>query len=367
MDSSLFKPLNVGDLSLDNRIVLAPMTRSRAGTERLSNALMAEYYAQRASAGLLITEATVVSQQGIGWLDSPGIFSEAQAESWKLVTEAVHQRGTPIFLQLWHCGRASHSSFHENGELPVSASAVKLEGDHIHTPTGKQPYETPRALETDELPAVVDDYWRAAASAMRAGFDGVEIHAANGYLLDQFLQSRTNQRTDAYGGCIENRYRLLHEVVEAVSSVVPHQRVGVRLSPNGVFNDMGSPDYRDHFLYVAEQLNQFKLAYLHLLDGLAFGFHELGEPMTLAEFRDLYQGVLMGNCGYTQETAEAAVRDGHADLIAFGRPFISNPDLVKRFANGWPLAPEADMASWYAGDLGAEGYTTFPAYQPVLS
>ena len=367
MASSLFKPLTVGDLQLKNRIVLAPMTRSRAGAERRANALMAEYYAQRASAGLLITEATVVSDQGIGWLDSPGIFSEAQAASWRQVTEAVHQQGTPIFLQLWHCGRASHSSFHTNGELPVSASAVKLEGDHIHTPTGKQPYETPRALETDEIPAVAEDYRHAAELAMGVGFDGVEIHAANGYLLDQFLQSRTNHRTDAYGGSIEKRYRLLHEVVQAVLTVVPSQRVGVRLSPNGAFNDMGSPDYREQFLYVAEQLNQFDLAYLHLLDGLAFGFHELGDPMTLDEFRGVYKGILMGNCGYTQETAEAAVDRGRADLIAFGRPYISNPDLVERFAHGWPLAPDADMASWYNGDLGAEGYTSYPAYQAVLS
>ena len=367
MDYSLFSPLNIGDLSLDNRIVLAPMTRSRAGAERTANALMAEYYAQRASAGLLITEATVVSKQGIGWLDSPGIFSETQAESWKRVTKAVHQQSTPIFLQLWHCGRASHSSFQENGALPVSASAVKLEGDQIHTPIGKQPYETPRALETDELPSVVEDYRRAAQLAMDAGFDGVEIHAANGYLLDQFLQSRINKRTDAYGGSIEKRYRLLREVVEAILQVVPSQRVGVRLAPNGAFNDTGSPDYREQFLYVAEQLNQFDLGYLHLLDGLAFGFHELGEPMTLPEFRAVYKGVLMGNCGYTQESAEAAVANGHADLIAFGRPFISNPDLVDRFINGWPLAEDSDMASWYNGDLGAEGYTSFPAYQPVLS
>jgi N-ethylmaleimide reductase len=367
MDLSLLKPLTIGDLTLDNRIVLAPMTRSRAGTERMANALMAEYYAQRASAGLLITEATVVSRQGIGWLDSPGIFSDAQAESWKLVTEAVHQQGTPTFLQLWHCGRASHSSFHENGALPVSASTVKLEGDQIHTPTGKQPYETPRALESAELASVVEDYRHAAELALRAGFDGVEIHAANGYLLDQFLQSRTNKRTDAYGGSIEKRYRLLHEVVEAILTVVPSQRVGVRLAPNGAFNDMGSADYREQFLYVADQLNQFGLGYLHLMDGLAFGFHELGEPMTLAEFRGAYRGVLMGNCGYTQESAEAAVGNGHADLIAFGRPYISNPDLAERFANGWPLAAESDMASWYSCDLGAEGYTSFPAFQAVQS
>lgn len=367
MDSPLINPLILGDLELKNRVALAPMTRSRAGTARMANALMAEYYAQRASAGLVITEATVVSKQGIGWLNSPGIYTEAQAESWKQVTGAVHEQNTPIFLQLWHCGRSSHSSFQENGELPVSASAVKLQGDKTHTPNGKQDYEVPRALETEELAGVVEDYRRAAERAKLANFDGVEIHAANGYLLDQFLQSRTNHRTDQYGGSIENRTRLLRQVVEAVLTVFPSRRVAVRLAPNGVFNDMGSPDYREQFTYVAEQLNPYNLGYLHVMDGLAFGFHELGEPMTLSEFRAVYDGILMGNCGYTQETAEAAMTNGKADLIAFGRPYISNPDLVERFANGWPLAPDADMASWYSADLGAEGYTSFPAYEPALS
>lgn len=367
MNSQLIEPLSLGDLELDNRIALAPMTRSRAGTERMANAVMAKYYAQRASAGLVITEATVVSKQGIGWLNSPGIYTEAQAESWKQVTQAVHEQDTPIFLQLWHCGRASHSSFQENGELPVSASAVQLKGDKAHTPKGKQPYETPRALETEELPGVVEDYRRAAERALSADFDGVEIHAANGYLLDQFLQSRTNHRTDAYGGSVENRTRLLLEVIEAVLTVFPSHRVAVRIAPNGAFNDMGSPDYREQFRYVAEQLDQYDLGYLHIMDGLAFGFHELGDPMTLQEFRSVYKGPLMGNCGYTHETANAAIANGHADLIAFGRPYISNPDLVERFANGWPLAPDADMASWYSADLGAEGYTSFPAYEPALS
>ncbi len=367
MNSPLISPLTLGDLQLNNRVALAPMTRSRAGTERVANALMAEYYAQRASAGLVITEATVVSKQGIGWLNSPGIYTEAQAESWKQVTQAVHAKNTPIFLQLWHCGRASHSSFQENGELPVSASAIKLQGDKAHTPTGKQSYEVPRALETEELTGIVGDYQRAAERALEAGFDGLEIHAANGYLLDQFLQSRTNHRTDAYGGSIENRTRLLLEVVEAVLTVWPSPRVAVRIAPNGAFNDMGSPDYREQFRYVAKQLNPYDLGYLHIMDGLAFGFHELGEPMTLSEFRAVYDGLLMGNCGYTQETAEAAVENGHADLIAFGRPYISNPDLVERFANGWPLAPDSDMASWYSPDLKAEGYTSFPTYQPAFS
>jgi N-ethylmaleimide reductase len=321
---------------------------------------MAEYYAQRASVGLIITEATVVSKQGIGWLNSPGIYTDEQAEAWKIVVSAVHARGTPIFLQLWHCGRASHTSFHPEEGLPVAPSAVKLEGDDIHTPIGKVPHETPRALEKDEIPDIVEDYRRAAERAKKAGFDGVELHAANGYLIDQFLQSRTNHRTDRYGGTPENRYRFLDEIVRAVLTVWPANRVGVHLAPNGNFNDMGSPDFRETFLHAAKQLNRYKLAFLHVMDGLAFGFHELGPQMTLAEFRPEFDGPLIGNCGYTQETAEVAIESNHANMISFGRPIISNPDLVERFANGWPLNPPADMKIWFSFD--ATGYTDFPRY-----
>lgn len=340
---------------------MAPMTRSRAGEARMPNALMAEYYTQRSSAGLIITEATVISTQANGWLNTPGIYSHEQGEAWKQVVTAVHARETPIFMQLWHCGRASHSSFHENNQLPVAASAIKINGESIHTPLGKQPYETPRALETDEISLVVEDYRKAAERAKMAGFDGVEIHAANGYLIDTFLQSKTNHRTDSYGGPVENRYRFLKEIVEAIITVFPANRVGVRLSPNGIYNDMGSPDYREDFLYFSGQLNAYDLAYLHLLDGLAFGFHELGTPMTIGEFRDVFAGPLIGNCGYTQEQAETALSSKVADLIAFGRDFISNPDLVERFTNGWPLNPPAEVGVWYS--FGPEGYIDFPSYQ----
>jgi len=339
---------------------MSPLTRSRAGDERMPNALIAEYYVQRASAGLIISEAVVVSKQGIGWLSTPGIYSDAQAEAWKMVVDAVHAKGTPMFLQLWHCGRASHRDFFENGELPVAPSAIKIEGDFTHTPIGKQAYETPRALETEEIPAIVEDFRRAAARAKDAGFDGIELHAANGYLIDQFLQSKTHHRTDRYGGSLENRYRFLDEIVRAVITVWPSNRVGVHLAPNGSFNDMGSPDYRETFLYVATQLNKYDLAYLHAMDGLAFGFHRLGDPMTLAEFREVFHGPLMGNCGYTQETAEAAIRNRLADMISFGRPYLSNPDLVERFGNDWPLNPPADVHVWYSP--GAAGYTDFPTY-----
>jgi len=260
-------------------------------------------------------------------------------------------------------GRASHSSFH-NGKPAVAPSAIKINEEYIHTPTGKQPHEVPRALETAEIARVVGDYRCAAERAKVAGFDGVEIHGANGYLIDTFLQSKTNHRTDRYGGSVENRFRFLREVVEAIASVWPANRVGVRLSPNGSFNDMGSPDYREQFTFVAQQLDRFGLSYLHVMDGLAFGFHKLGEPMTLAEFRGVFHGPLIGNCGYAQETAEKAIAEGHADLIAFGRPFISNPDLVERFRNGWPLAEEAPMSDWYL-PIGKKGYTDFPGYVAV--
>ncbi|MCC9642860.1 alkene reductase [Rhodopirellula sp. JC740] len=358
--SALLQPFQIGDLTLPNRVVMAPLTRARAGEERLPNALMAEYYTQRASAGLIISEATVVSEQGIGWPQTPGIYNETMADHWKQVVNSVHEAGGRIFLQLWHTGRASHSDFH-NGDLPVAPSAIKIEGDGVHTPSGKKPYETPRALKTSELPGVVEDYRRAAEFAKQAGFDGVEIHSANGYLLDEFLQSKTNHREDNYGGSIENRYRLLGEVVEAVTSVWQNDRVGVRLSPNGAFNDMGSPDYIEQFTYVARQLDAFGLAYLHVMDGTGFGFHELGPVMTLQDIRKVFSGPLMGNVGYTRESAEEAIVDGAADLIAFGRPYISNPDLVERFQNGWPLAEDADMSVWYSH--GPEGYTDFPAYQ----
>lgn len=357
--SALLQSFQLQDLTLANRVVLAPMTRGRAGVERLPNALMAEYYAQRSSAGLLITEATTISEEANGWNESPGIYTDAMQAGWKQVVDAVHAKGAKIFLQLWHMGRASHSDFH-NGQPAVAPSAIKINGEGIYTPNGKQPYEAPRALETAEISRVVNDYKLAAERAKVAGFDGVEIHGANGYLIDQFLQSKTNHRTDAYGGSVENRYRFLHEIVAAVTSVWP-ANVGVRLSPNGSFNDMGSPDFREQFTYAASQLDQIGLAYLHAVDGLAFGFHELGQPVTLAELRQVFHGPLMGNCGYSQETAEATVKAGDADLIAFGRPFISNPDLVERFTHGWPLSQPAEMSDWYS-PIGAKGYTSFPAY-----
>jgi len=321
--------------------------------------LMAEYYSQRASAGLIISEATTISPQANGWVQSPGVYTDEMTAGWRKVVDAVHAAGGRIFCQLWHMGRASHSDFH-GGQLAVAPSAIAIQGDPIRTPEGKKPHEIPRALETSEIAQVVEEYRQAAERAKAAGFDGVEIHGANGYLIDQFLQSKTNQRTDDYGGSVENRYRFLGEVVDAVTSVFPANRVGVRLAPNGNFNDMGSPDYREQFSYTAQQLDGYRLSYLHVVDGLAFGFHELGEPMVLSEFRKDFAGPLMGNCGYDQESAEAAISKGDADLIAFGRSFISNPDLPERFQNGWPLTDAGDPEFWYSHD--AEGYTSFPRY-----
>lgn len=357
----LLSAYDLHDLHLENRAVLAPLTRARSGPERVPNSIMAEYYTQRASAGLIITEATVISEQGIGWVDSPGIYTDEMTEGWRSVVQRVHDAGGKIFMQLWHCGRASHSSYH-GGELPVAPSAIRSQTEYLHTPLGKQPPETPRALEIDEIQLLVSDYRSAASRAKEAGFDRVEIHSANGYLLDTFLQSKTNQRTDHYGGNAANRTRLLTEIIESIGTIYSTNRIGVRLSPNGSFNDMGSPDYREQFLFAAKKLNEYELSYLHVMDGLGFGFHELGDAMTLGEFREVFSGPLMGNCGYTQQTAEAVIVSGDADLISFGRPFISNPDLIRRFRDNAPLNPEADVKDWYS-PTGAAGYTDFQLYQ----
>lgn len=353
----LFEAFKIGNLHLKNRMVLAPLTRGRAGESRIPNDMMVEYYVQRSGAGLLISEATVVSSQGIGWNNSPGIFTQEMVDGWKKVTQKVSETGTPIFLQLWHCGRASHSDFH-GGALPVSASAIKIgNGDSIHTPLGKKPYEVPHALSIVEIKAVIQDYKVAAKNAKAAGFSGVEIHGANGYLINQFLDSKTNRREDAYGGGIENRFRFFKEVAEAVLESWEPSRVGARISPNGIFNDMGSEDFRETYSYAAKQLSELGLGYLHIMDGLAFGFHNQGKPMTLGEFRPLFKNVIIGNCGYTQESAEKQISEGHADLIAFGRPFISNPDLPEKFKNKLPLTPFNDMSKWYSA--GPEGYIDY--------
>lgn len=359
-DSPLFQPLDWAGFTLKNRMVLAPLTRGRAGSDRIPNKIMGDYYTQRAGGGLVISEATSISEEGNGWVDSAGIYTDEMVEGWKSITTRVHEAGSRMVLQLWHTGRASHSDFH-NGEAPFSASAVKIEGDEIHTPKGKKPYEVPRAMTKEDIDRTIEDFRNASQNAKDAGFDGVEVHAANGYLINQFLDGRSNQRDDEYGGSIENRYRFLKEVMDAVLSVWPAEQVGVRLSPNGVFNDMGADDYRETFTYVAEQLNALNVGYLHIMDGLAFGFHERGEPMTLAEFRALYDGMIIGNCGYDKAQAEKRIADGDGDMIAFGRPWISNPDLPTRYKNDYPLNDFDDPSQWYGG--GAEGYSDYETYE----
>jgi N-ethylmaleimide reductase len=303
--------------------VLAPLTRGRAGDSRVPNEMMGEYYSQRVDAGLMISEATTISEQANGWIGSPGIYNDDMENGWSKINKKITEANGKLFSQLWHTGRASHSDFHK-GKLPVSASKVRLVGGQIHTPQGEKDYEVPRALEISEIHDITEDYKKAAIRAKAAGFAGIEIHAANGYLPNQFLESRTNKRTDMYGGIFENRYQFLKEILEKVFTVFSSDQVAIRISPNGIFNDMGSPDNREFYNYVISELDKLDLAYLHVLDGLAFGFHDLGTPYTLADVRKIYSGTIMGNCGYDTKTAVKAIEDRDADLISFGRVFITN-------------------------------------------
>jgi N-ethylmaleimide reductase len=361
--NSLFEPIQVGAIELRNRMVMAPLTRARAGVERIPNALMVEYYRQRASAGLIISEATHVSAQGIGWVETPGIHTDAQVQGWRHVTEAVHQEGGKIYLQLWHTGRASHPDFQVGGALPVSASAIAPIGD-AHTPLGKKPYVTPRALETDEIPGVVQTYADATRRAQDAGFDGVEIHAANGYLIDQFLRDGSNHRTDGYGGSIANRLRFLQEVTEAVVAAWSANRVGVRLSPTNPFNDMKDSSSVATFSAAAELLNRYGLAYLHVLEALPGHFLAGEGEFVTPHLRQIFDGPLMVNGGYGRETGAEAIAQGEADLIAYGVPFIANPDLPERFRHNAPLNPP-DPTTFYAP--GQKGYTDYPDLAKVQS
>ncbi len=352
---NLFSPLNVGRYTLKNRIVMAPLTRCRAVNDHIPNDLMATYYAQRASAGLIITEATHVSAMGIGYPCTPGIHTQEQIEGWKTVTKAVHDEGGRIFLQIWHVGRVSHSSFLE-GKLPVSASSVAPQGEHF-TFEGMKPFETPRALEVDEIQEIVKEFTQAAKNAIEAGFDGVEIHGANGYLIDQFLRDGTNKRDDAYGGSVENRFRFLREVVESVTDAIGNDRVGVRLAPSGTFNDMSDSDPQAHFSYICDQLNRYDLAYLHIVDALEGDIRHGANVVELSSLRDAYNGVLI-TCGeYDKARAERVIEHHLADAVAFGTLFISNPDLPHRFETDAPLN-QPDQSTYYTQD--AKGYTDYP-------
>lgn len=355
-DINLFTPLALGPLTLPNRLAMAPLTRNRSTPEGVPHALNVEYYRQRASAGLLITEATCIAPEAVGYPLTPGIWSDAQVAGWQAVTEAVRKEGGRIVCQLWHVGRISHPSLQPNGQPPVAPSAIAPTGDAI-TYQGPQPFVTPRALETSELPGVVEQYRHAAAQAKAAGFDGIEVHAANGYLLDEFLRDGSNLRTDAYGGGVDNRARLLLEVLEAVCPVWGADRVGVRLSPIQPFNDMRDSDPKGTFSRVVELLNRFGLAYLHLTEMGKDGPGAAGPYFDPLELRDVWRGVLMTNAGYDRDRANAVLAAGRADLVAFGVPFIANPDLPARYLAGAPLNA-ADPATFYGGD--AKGYTDYP-------
>lgn len=352
----LFSPVQLGRYVLPNRIAMAPLTRNRAAAGNVPHGLNVLYYEQRASAGLIITEATQVSPQGVGYPATPGIHSAEQIAGWQQVTQAVHDKGGRIFLQLWHVGRISHPSLQPDHALPVAPSAIAPEG-MASTYEGQQPFVTPRALETDEIPGIVDQFRRGAENALAAGFDGVEIHNANGYLLDQFLRDGTNQRTDQYGGSIENRARLPLEVLEAVVNVWGADRVGIRISPSGTFNSMSDSNPEKHFGYFVEQLNRYDLAYLHVIEPSESDLRHGGTAVPARYFRPIYQGKMMVNWDYDFAKGHQAVVSGDADLVSYGKLFIANPDLPERFRLNAPLN-EPDPSTFYGG--GEAGYTDYP-------
>ncbi|CAD6558331.1 alkene reductase [Paraburkholderia sabiae] len=350
---TLFDPLQIGDLTLKNRIVMAPLTRARAGDVRVPNALMAKYYAERASAGLILSEATSVTPQGLGYADTPGIWSDEQVEGWKLVTQAVHAQGGKIFLQLWHVGRVSDPIFLD-GELPVAPSAIAPQGN-VSLVRPQRPFVTPRALDISEIPGIVAAYRKGAENAKKAGFDGVQVHGANGYLLDQFLQDSTNKRTDAYGGPIENRARLLLEVTDACIDVWGADRVGVHLAPRGDSHTMGDSNAAATFGYVARELGKRKIAFIAARE--ARGEDSLGPQLKKA-----FGGVYIANEQFTKESAQKVLDLGDADAVAWGKLYIANPDLVRRFELDAPLN-EPVPTTFYAP--GATGYTDYPAMEAV--
>lgn len=357
---TLFDSIRIGNLDLSNRAFMAPMTRSRAGTGNVPTELMAAYYVQRASAGLLITEATQVSPQGVGYPNTPGIHSPEQVAGWRRVTDAVHDAGGRIFAQLWHVGRISHPAYQPNGELPVAPSAVAAAGT-VYTPDGMQPFPVPRALETDEIPPIIEQFRRGAENALAAGFDGVELHGANGYLPDQFLRDGTNRRTDRYGGSVENRARFFLEVTRALVDVWGAGRVGVRVSPSGTFNDMRDSNPRATFGHLAREVNRLRLAYLHVVEAVEADFGHGGpgyEPVPTSLFRPQFRGPLIVNGGFTQARAEEYLAAGRADAISFGSAFLANPDLVERFRRNAPLNTP-DPSTFYGGT--EKGYTDYPA------
>ncbi|QDH15432.1 alkene reductase [Oecophyllibacter saccharovorans] len=361
--TTLFDPIQLGSIPCKNRIFMAPLTRARATKEAVPTPIMAEYYAQRADAGLIISEAVGISRQGLGWIYAPGIWNDEQVEAWKPITKAVHDKGGRIVCQLWHMGRMVASSV--TGEQPVAPSVSTAPG-YIHTYEGKQPYEEARALRLDEIPGLIADYANAARNAIKAGFDGVQLHAANGYLIDEFLRDGTNQRTDQYGGSPENRFRLLREVTEALIGAIGAEKVGVRLSPNGEIQGCIDSDPATVFVPAAKMLQDLGTAWLELRESDAEGSFPMAprtnQPKLAPEIRKVFTNPLVLNQGYTFEEAEKTVESGLANAIAFGRLFIGNPDLVERFRKHLPLV-ESDSHTWYGAWNGAKGYTDYPDAQ----
>ncbi len=354
--SKLFEPYKLGPITLSNRTVMAPLTRNRAIAGLVPNPLAVDYYAQRASAGLLITEASQISQQGQGYQDTPGIYTPAQIAGWKKVTEAVHAKGGKIFIQLWHVGRISHTDLQQNNGAPVAPSAIRAKGKTYVGNTFADVSE-PRALALSEIPGLIEDYRKAAKNAIEAGFDGVEIHAANGYLLEQFARDSTNKRTDEYGGSIENRARLLLEVAKVIVKEIGAEKTGIRISPVTPANDTGQDsDPKKLFDTIIDGLNAEKLVYIHVVEGATGGPRDVA-PFDYAALRKRFKGTYIGNNGYDLALAEKVLAADEADLIAFGKPFISNPDLVERLKSGAALN-EPDKATFYGG--GAKGYTDYP-------
>jgi len=363
--TDLFDPVELGPYTLRNRIVMAPLTRSRADDNGVPGELASIYYGQRASAGLIISEATDISPQAKGYIRTPGIWSEEQIAGWKLTTSEVHRRGGRIFVQIWHVGRISHPDLQPNHALPVAPSAVRAEGVQAYTYDGFKPLPTPRALEVDEIRGIVADFEHAAECALQAGFDGVEIHSANGYLLHQFLSDRTNKRTDRYGGSVENRARFVLEIVDAVSRVWSPSKVGIRLSPLTRFGDITESNPEPLYAFLVSELGARQLVYIHLIEGDTQMDRNPAGGFDLQRLRREFRGRYIGNNGYDLALAIEARQTGRADLIAFGRPFIANPDLVDRLRTGAPLT-EPDRETFYSGE--AKGYIDYPAMSvPALS
>jgi N-ethylmaleimide reductase len=361
MSTKLFDSFKLGNLTLPNRLVMAPLTRNRALAGLVPSPLSAEYYGQRASAGLLISEATQVSQQGQGYQDTPGIYSKEQVAGWRKVTDHIHERGGRIFLQAWHVGRISHTSLQPNGGAPVAPSAIRA-NTKTYVNNAFTEVSEPRALDLSEIPGIIDSYKRGAANAIEAGFDGVEVHGANGYLLDQFARDGINKRTDAYGGSIENRARLMLEVSKAIADEIGADRTGIRISPVTPANDASDSNPQPLFDYIVDQLNALKLVYIHVIEGATGGPRDVA-PFDYGSLRKRFKGAYMANNGYDFDLATKVLAAGAADLIAFGKPYIANPDLVERLKKGAPLNTP-DKATFYGG--GAKGYTDYPTLDAAL-